>query len=195
MTIYFVKANLILLFYRMQGHLLIAHPLLNDGFFNRSVVFLTSHGEEGAVGFCMNFKTQFYLRDVRPQVKNGNFPIYEGGPVAKNQLFFLHTLGHDLSDSVEVGHRLFVGGDFSELMHMIDHGKVKSHQVRFFAGYSGWGEYQLEAEIEQKHWLVQEPEDANFFSIPDEELWGYQLSTVKQSYKIFSEFGCDPSMN
>src|ERR1044071_915738 len=160
----------------MQGQLLIAHPLLNDGFFNRSVIFLTNHGEEGAVGFSLNFKTQFLLRDVRPNVKNGNFPIYEGGPVAKNQLFFLHTLGHDLPDSFKVSKNIYVGGDFNELLHMIEHGKVKSYQVRFFAGYSGWSENQLEDEIKNKHWLVNDPDDSNFFSNEPDDLWGQQLS-------------------
>src|SRR5687767_2628768 len=179
----------------MEGDLLIAHPLLNDGFFNRSVVYLTSHGEEGAVGFSLNFKTQFLLRDVRPQVKNGNFPIFEGGPVAKNQLFFLHTLGHDLTDSVEVGNNIFVGGDFNELLHLIEHGKVKSYQVRFFAGYCGWGEYQLDDELKNNHWLVNEPQNNNFFVNESPDLWGSQLTEVKDSYGIFANFGCDPSMN
>lgn len=179
----------------MQGHLLIAHPLLHDGFFNRSVVLLTNHSEEGAVGFALNFKTQFMLRDVRPQVKNGNFPIYEGGPVAKNQLFFMHTLGHDVPDTFEIGCNVFVGGDFNELIHMIEHGKVKSHQVRFFAGYSGWGEQQLEQEIKNGHWLINEPTDSGFFANDTDELWGLQLSEVKNSYSIFANFGSDPSMN
>lgn len=179
----------------MQGQLLIAHPLLNDGFFNRSVIYLTNHSEEGAIGFSLNFKTQFVLRDVRPQVKNGNFPIYEGGPVAKNQLFFLHTLGNDLQDSFEVSKNIYVGGDFNELLHMIEHGKVKSYQVRFFAGYSGWGENQLETEIQNKHWLLNTPRDSGFFGNEAEDLWGLQLSEVKDSYSIFANFGFDPSMN
>jgi putative transcriptional regulator len=179
----------------MQGQLLIAHPLLNDGFFNRSVVYLTTHSEEGAVGFSLNFKTQFFLRDIRPQIKNGNFPIYEGGPVAKNQLFFLHTLGHEIADSFEVSNNIFVGGDFNELMHRIEHGKVKSYEVRFFAGYSGWSENQLETEISNRHWLVNTPFDASFFTYTPEDLWGEQLSEIKTSYGIFANFGCDPSMN
>jgi putative transcriptional regulator len=179
----------------MQGHLLIAHPLLNDGFFNRSVVYLTSFEAEGAVGFSMNFKTQFFLRDVRPQVKNGNFPIYEGGPVAKNQLFFLHTLGHNISDSIPVSHNISVGGDFNELIHLIEHGKVKSYQVRFFAGYSGWGEHQLEAELKKNHWLLNAPETSSFFTLDSDDLWGDQLAEVKSSYSIFANFGNDPSMN
>lgn len=179
----------------MQGQLLIAHPLLHDGFFNRSVVYLTNHGEDGAIGFSLNFRTQFVLRDVRPQVINGNFPIYEGGPVAKNQLFFLHTLGHDLADSVHVGNNIYMGGDFNELIHMIDHGKVKSNEVRFFAGYSGWGEQQLEDEIKSEHWLVNTPQDAGFFSNEPDDLWGIQLSEFKGSYSIFADFGSDPSLN
>lgn len=179
----------------MQGQLLIAHPLLNDGFFNRSVVYLTSHGNDGAVGFCLNFRTQFFLRDVRPQVKNGNFPIYEGGPVAKNQLFFLHTLGNDIADSIPVSHNIFLGGDFNELLHLIEHGKVKSYQVKFFAGYSGWGEQQLEGEMENRHWLLNEPYDASFFTTDPEELWGSELSEVKTTYGIFANFSCDPSLN
>lgn len=179
----------------MQGQLLVAHPLLNDGFFNRSVVYLANHNKDGAFGFSLNFKTQFLLRDIRPQIKNGNFPIYEGGPVAKNQLFFLHTLGMEISESFEVSKNIYVGGDFNELMHLIEHGKVKSHQVKFFAGYSGWSENQLEAEIGKKHWLLVEPEDASFFTSAPEDLWGWQLSEVKSSYSIFADFGCDPSMN
>ncbi len=179
----------------MQGQLLIAHPLLHDGFFNRSVVYLTNHSEEGAIGFSLNFKTQFVLRDVRPQVKNGNYPIYEGGPVAKNQLFFLHTLGHDLPDSIHVANNIFLGGDFNELIHMIEHGKVKSYEVRFFAGYSGWSENQLEEEIKHKHWLMNTPADHSFFSNEPDDLWGLQLSEVKNSYSIFADFGSDPSMN
>jgi putative transcriptional regulator len=179
----------------VEGQLIIAHPLLNDGFFNRSVVYLTNQNEEGAVGFCLNFKTQFLLRDVRPQVKNGNFPIYEGGPVAKNQLFFLHTLGKDVSESYHVKNNIYVGGDFNELITMIDAGKVKSYEVRFFAGYSGWGEGQLENEMANGHWLKIRPTSNSFFSAEPGDLWGNQLSTIKDSYGIFANFGCDPSMN
>lgn len=179
----------------MQGELIIAHPLLNDGFFNRSVVYITNYSEEGAIGFSLNFKTQFVLRDVRPQVKNGNFPIYEGGPVAKNQLFFLHTLGHDIPESFHVGNNIYMGGDFNELLHQIEHGKIRSYQVRFFAGYSGWSENQLEEEIRNRHWFVHHPAGNGFFSNEPDDLWGLQLSEVKSSYGIFADFGSDPSMN
>lgn len=179
----------------MEGQVLIAHPLLNDGFFNRSVIFLTNHSEDGALGFIFNFKTQFKLRDIRPQVKNGNFPIYEGGPVAKDQLFFLHTLGNDISDSVHVTDRIYFGGDFNEVLHLIEHGKVKHHEVRFFAGYSGWGFDQLNNEIKSGNWLVNKDPSAELFLWNSDDLWKQQLSEVKQSYAIFANIGFDPSPN
>lgn len=179
----------------MEGHVLIAHPLLNDGFFNRSVICVTNHSEEGALGFILNFKTQFKLRDVRPQIKNGNFPIYEGGPVAKDQLFFLHTLGNNISETVHVADNIFFGGDFQEMLHLIEHGKVKSHEVRFFAGYSGWGLEQLNRELESGNWLINKDLTGEVLLWDAEDLWKQQLTEIKESYGIFANIGYDPSMN
>lgn len=179
----------------MEGKVLIAHPLLNDGFFNRSVIYLTNHNEDGALGFILNFKTHFKLRDVRPQIKNGNFPIYEGGPVAKDQLFFLHTLGHNISDSVHIKDNIYFGGDFYEMLHQIEHGKVKSHEVRFFAGYSGWGLEQLNNEIKSNSWLINDEASAELFLWSSDDLWKQQLTEIKQSYEIFANIGFDPSLN
>ena len=179
----------------MEGNILIAHPLLQDGFFNRSVVYLTNHNSIESLGFVLNFKTQYKLRDVKPEIKNGNFPIYEGGPVAKDQLFYLHKLGHNLSDSVKIKDDIYFGGNFSELMHMIEHGKVKTYDIRFFAGYSGWGDGQLENEIKHDHWLINKNVESSFFGNEPEDLWGLQLSEIKNTYGIFADFGDTPSVN
>ena len=73
----------------MNFNFLIAHPLSFDSFFNKSVVLITSHSNEESFGFVINFKTLFKLRDLRPQIKNGNIPIFDGGPVGRNQLFYI----------------------------------------------------------------------------------------------------------
>lgn len=179
----------------MEGTLLIAHPLLNDGFFNRSVIYLTNKNEEGALGFVMNFKTQFKLRDVRPHVMNGNFPIYEGGPVAKDQLFFLHTLGEEIPESLHIKDGIYFGGDFNEMLYKIEHSIVKVDQVRFFVGYSGWGEGQLDTEIKKGGWLQDKGTNDDIFKIRDEELWKQKLESNKKGYGIFAEIGYDPSLN
>lgn len=179
----------------MQGKLLIAHPLLSDAFFNRSVIYITNHGIEGAVGFCLNIKTQFCLRDVRPQIKNGNAPIYEGGPVARNQLFFLHSVGNKISDSFHISKNIFVGGNFDELLNAIEHQQILPNQYRLFAGYSGWGENQLEQELEQEHWLVNRLKNNSLLQTNADDLWSNELGEIKSSYKLFANFSETPGLN
>jgi putative transcriptional regulator len=179
----------------MLGKLLIAHPLLNDGFFNRSVVYISQYADEGIIGFVLNFRTQFKLRDVRPQVMNGQLPIYEGGPVAKNQLFFLHTLGEKIPDALQIEGDLYMGGDFNELLHLIDHENVSENDVRFFVGYSGWEKEQLDDEIAKGSWYINETDSNSILKIGTNLLWGHELEKQKKEFKIFSEIGFDPSLN
>jgi len=179
----------------MEGNILVAHPLLHDGFFNCSVVYVTNHNLVESLGFVLNFKTEFKLSDVKPEIKNGHFPIYEGGPVGKDQLFYIHKLGNNLSDSVKIKDDIYFGGNFNELMKMIEQGKVKTYDIRFFAGYSGWADGQLENEIKHDHWLINKKVDSSFFSNEAEDLWGLQLSEIKNTYSIFADFSDTPSVN
>jgi len=179
----------------MQGDFLIAHPMLQDGYFKRAVIYLTEDNEEGSLGFVLNFKTDMMLRDVFPHIKNGNFPIYEGGPVSKNQLYYIHNLGNDLSESIKINDGLYWGGNFFELAHMIDHGKVKTHNVRFFVGYAGWTPGQLKEELIQKAWFVGEADNYTVLNNNPKNLWGDELGKIKESYKVFSDIAFDPNLN
>ncbi|MBK9282930.1 MAG: YqgE/AlgH family protein [Sphingobacteriaceae bacterium] len=179
----------------MQGNLLVAHPLLNDGFFNRSVVLITSHNESGSLGFILNFITPFKLRDVRAHIVNGNFPIFEGGPVAKDQLFFLHRLGTEIQESIHIQDDLYIGGDFNELLFKIEHAMVKPDDVRFFVGYSGWGEGQLEEEIKNGNWMVNEHSISEVLRNNYNDLWKQKLEEDKKSLGIFADIGFNPSVN
>lgn len=179
----------------MQGDFLIAHPMLQDGYFKRAVIYLTEDNDEGSLGFVLNFKTDLMLRDVFPHIKNGNFPVYEGGPVSKNQLYYIHNLGNDLSESIKIKDGLYWGGNFYELAHMIDHGKVKNHNVRFFVGYAGWTPGQLKEELIQKAWFINEAENHMVLNNNPKNLWGDELAKIKESYKLFSVIGFDPNLN
>jgi putative transcriptional regulator len=179
----------------MQGDFLIAHPMLQDGYFKRAVIYLTEDNTEGSLGFVLNFKTDLLLRDVFPHIKNGNFPVYEGGPVSKDQLYYIHNLGNDLSDSIKIKDGLWWGGNFFELAHMIDHGKVKTHNVRFFVGYAGWTSGQLKNELIQKAWFVNEGDPLTVLNNNPKTIWGDELAKIKDSYKVFSHIGFDPNLN
>ena len=81
------------------------------------------------------------------------------------------------------------------MLHLIEHGKVKQDEVRFFVGYSGWGEGQLQKEINSKSWLVNEDVNNDLLLINYSDLWKQKLEEQKQSYGIFANIGFDPSLN
>lgn len=113
------------------GDILIAKPFLQDGRFKRAVIYMGEHSEEGSLGFILNKPHGLLLRDIFPHLKNGNFPLFDGGPVSPNQLFYTHTLGKQLSDSLEISEGVFWGGNFFDLSQMIEQGQVSSAEVRF----------------------------------------------------------------
>lgn len=177
------------------GDILIAKPFLQDGYFKRSVIYMGEHNEHGSIGFVLNRPHGLLLRDIFPALNKGNFRIFEGGPVASQELFYTHTLGLKLSDSIEINKGVYMGGDFNELSHFIEHGKISTNQIRFYIGHSGWSPGQLNNEILHNSWFV---EPANYDELilahPD-EIWGHELLKINPSYKAFSDFSFDPSLN
>lgn len=178
-----------------QGSILIAQPFLQDGYFKRSVIYLCEHTEHGSLGFIMNRPQGLLLRDVFPHIKNGNFPVFEGGPVSSNQLYYIHTLGEKLSDSLEITKGVYWGGNFFELAHLIEHGKIRSGQVRFFVGYSGWEANQLDEELSGNTWFLQPSVYDELIQVKPTELWGTELTKLNPGYRAFSDFSHDPSLN
>ena len=177
------------------GDILIAKPFLQDGHFKRSVIYMCEHNNEGSLGFIINKSHGMILRDIFPHLKNGNFPLFEGGPVSPNQLFYTHNLGSKLSDSQHIIGDVYWGGNFFELSQMIEHGEVNSSQIRFYIGYSGWSGEQLSQEIENDMWFAKSANYADLLKVAPQELWGEQLTKINPSYRVFSDYAFDPSLN
>jgi putative transcriptional regulator len=177
------------------GDILIAKPFSQDGHFKRSVIYVCEHNKEGSLGFMINKSHGLLLKDIFPHLKNGNFPLFEGGPVSPNQLFYTHTLGTKLSESQHIKDNIYWGGDFFELSQMIENGEVSSEQIRFYIGYSGWGVEQLDGELERDMWFTKNSNYHELVHLNPEELWGEELVKIKRGYKAFSDYAFDPSMN
>ena len=177
------------------GDILIAKPFLQDGHFKRSVIYLCEHNNEGSLGFMINKSHGMLLRDIFPHLKNGNFPLFEGGPVSPNQLFYTHTLGSKISESQHVVDDVYWGGNFFELSQLIEKGEVSSEHVRFYIGYSGWDEEQLNQEVENDMWFTKTSNYDHIVKTEPQELWGVELITINPGYKAFTDFSFDPSLN
>ena len=75
-----------------KGHLLIAEPsIIGDVSFNRSVVLLADHNDQGTVGFIMNKPLEQKLKDFIPLLTQSDLPIFNGGPVEQDNIYFIHT--------------------------------------------------------------------------------------------------------
>ena len=126
-----------------KGCLLIAEPtILNDMSFNRSVILLTEHSEDGSVGFILNKPLAYSINDLIPEIDT-NFVIYNGGPVEQDNLYFLHNVPELIPDSIEISYGLYWGGNFETTKELINAGKLSKENIRFFLGYSGWETNQL----------------------------------------------------
>lgn len=178
-----------------KGKLLIAEPFLNDPYFKRSVVLLTEHNEKGSFGFILNKPIDLKLNEAIADMPHISAPIHLGGPVGRETLHFLHTLGDALKGSLEVLDGLYWGGDFEQLKDMISAGAVAPEQVRFFVGYSGWSPNQLDEELERNDWMIVNATLKDVMKEDTQDLWQDILQSLGKEYAILANFPSDPSFN
>ena len=139
-----------------KGHLLIAEPsILGDVSFNRSVVLLAEHNDEGSIGFILNKPLNYTINDLLPEIE-ASFKIYNGGPVEQDNLYFIHNIPDIIPNSVEISNGIYWGGDFETTKQLINEGRITKNHIRFFLGYSGWSVNQLEMEMHENSWIVAE---------------------------------------
>ncbi|MCL4151202.1 UNVERIFIED_CONTAM: hypothetical protein GTU68_059492, partial [Idotea baltica] len=137
-----------------KGDLLIAEPaIIGDVSFNRSIVLLADHTEEGSIGFILNKPLEYTINDLVPEVE-ARFKVYNGGPVEQDNLYFIHKIPHLIPNSIEISLGIFWGGDFSKVADQISDNTIKENDIRFFLGYSGWDTHQLEDELKANSWVV-----------------------------------------
>jgi putative transcriptional regulator len=179
----------------LQGQILVARPFLNDGEFKRTVILLAEHNEQGSLGFVLNKPMHLTLKDVLPGFEELKVPLYYGGPVAQNQLFYIHTAGKEISESIPIKDNYCWSGNFSEIVEMLKTRRLSPARIRFFIGYSGWGEGQLVHELEEKAWALLDADHTNFLDTNTEDIWSEQLGRLGDNYKIFANTAQEPSPN
>ena len=91
-----------------KGDLLIAEPnVLNDINFNRSVILIVECNQNGSVGFILNKALEYSTKQLLPNLKF-NFPIYNGGPVQKENLYFIHNKPDLISESIKINNEIYI---------------------------------------------------------------------------------------
>lgn len=154
-----------------SGKLLISEPFLSDPNFRKTVILLCEHEIEGSIGFVLNRLLTYTTEDIIPGLLTLNFPVFYGGPVEENTLHFIHTHGDVIPNSFPIGAGLFWGGELEAINELFLNGRAAVTDFKFFIGYSGWGEGQLAAEIDNKAWWLGKLDASIVLSDDLEEIW------------------------
>lgn len=179
-----------------KGILLIAEPsITGDLSFNRSVVLLADHNKEGSVGFILNKPLEYSIQDLIPEIK-AKFKIYNGGPVEQDNLYFIHNIPNLIPNSVEISNGIYWGGDFESTKELINEGKIKKTNIRFFLGYTGWEAHQLEKEMEANSWIISPNAYENkIIGKSSTHFWKEKILELGGDYVIWSNAPENPALN
>ena len=177
------------------GSLLLADPFEKDPRFKHSVVLLTEYDEEGALGFIMNKPTDVSVSEAVDDFPYCDSLLYFGGPEETESLFYVHTVGEMLDDSIEIIPGLWHGGDYDKLRMLLDTNQIGNDQIRFYVGYTEWVPGALDFEVKKKYWIVSNVN--NFFPLHDSlrGSWEKVLKSMGQEYAILANFPEDPNLN
>lgn len=174
-----------------QGSLLVSEPFLQERYFKHAVVSLIDVAAgSGTMGVVLNNRTGLQLNEVIDGISDGlNIPVYCGGPMSHDRLFFLHTLGPDIiPDSAEYAPGMYVGGDFDAVIDYVNSGYPLNGALRFFIGYSGWSPGQLREEMDNDVWAV--ADDASIkpsmlLSLHGDRMWHRVVRTMGPAYRLW----------
>lgn len=179
-----------------KGKLLIAEPTLTgDVSFNRSVVLLAEHNDEGSVGFILNKPLDYDISDLIEEI-SVPFQVFNGGPVEQDNLYFIHKVPHLIDNSIEISDGIFWGGDFEKTIALINQKVITDSDIRFFLGYSGWSSLQLDQELDSKSWIVVKNEyQSNIIQKSALALWKEKMLELGGDYLLWSNAPENPSLN
>ena len=178
----------------LKGRLLVATPALFDPNFRRTVVLVGEHGEEGAMGLVLNRPSEVTVGEAVPPlavVAGAETRVHVGGPVQPEAVLVLAEFSDPAAAATLVVGDIGFASSEEDLEGVAD----AVRRARVFAGYSGWGPGQLEAELEEESWLVEPAEGVDLVPETGDDLFGSVLRRKGGTYRVLALMPEDPSAN
>ncbi len=176
----------------LTGKCLISSPYADDDF-ACSVIYVCSHGLDGAMGFIINKRLkEISFQDLAFELpfKFGDTPasvgVYQGGPLERAKGFILHSDEYHLSDSLNIGGGIMISSSL-DVLRDIASGQGPKQKI-ITLGYSGWAPHQLEAEIASDRWLITDATPELVFSSDDNTKLSLALSSLGINFNNFAPF-------
>jgi putative transcriptional regulator len=157
-----------------KGRLLLAAPPLEDPNFDRTVIFMLEHHDEGAIGVVINRPSVESLDEPLDRwidLQSAPSSVFNGGPVEPTALIALAQTRGQVDEDAD--HLSPIVGAIASADLTVDPALVAGdvNGVRVFRGYAGWGPGQLEGEIDAGSWIVLDSESDDVFSHEPDDLW------------------------
>ena len=170
-----------------QGSLLLAEPFMLDVYFRRAAILICDKHEEGTLGFILNKPLDVKIQDILGDFPEFDSVAYYGGPVQTDSVHFLHSAGDLIDDSQYVSPGVYWGGDFEKVKALIKNGLLTPNQIRFYVGYTGWSKDQLDEELTENTWIVDEMDPNYLFVFKPEKLWQVILENKGNTHSIIGQ--------
>jgi putative transcriptional regulator len=175
-----------------RGQLLIAGPTLIDPNFQRTVVLIVEHNDDGAFGLVLNRPSETTVGEAVDELDafvEEQDTLFIGGPVRQSALIVLA----EFEDAEQAG--LLAFDDVGVLGDHDGDAAPETRRGRAFAGHAGWGPGQLDAELSHGDWILEPARREDAFSDRPLALWESVLTRKGGSYALVARMPSDPSMN
>lgn len=175
----------------LDGKLLLAMPNMTDPRFDRSVIYVCSHDESGAMGLIINqtfenitFSGLLDQLEIEAPEDVSEVTVHNGGPVEPGRGFVLHSADYVQDSTLIVSEKLALTATVDVLSAIAKNGGPLHALLAL--GYAGWGASQLEQEIQNNAWLTAEADDEIIFNTDLEQKWPRAMAMLGVNVSMLS---------
>ncbi len=180
----------------VQGCVLLSDPFTQDPYFSRSAILLCRHNKKETFGFVLTNYIEIDLNKLDENMPEIITKISFGGPVEKDNLFYIHTFGKEIEGAEKIIDTLYFGGDYEMLFELIKADPKRINEVRFFIGYAGWDFEQLNNEMKDHSWIaVTNITEKEILSTSSDHFWKDCMTKQGSKFEMISNFPLNPNEN
>ncbi len=184
-----------LFFFSMKGKLLISTPgLLTDMIFYKSIILIVDQTDEAITGFILNRRSDLFMFKEIESSKKIKIDLYYGGPVSTDHFFLLKS-EKEYPEISNIYDDIYWGNNIKFLFNLVEKNKVNINDFTLFQGYSGWSLEQLEDEIENNSWILNEGREIDLFSLKENKSWNSLIKNLGDKYILWSNSPDDITLN
>jgi putative transcriptional regulator len=180
----------------VNGNLLIATPfIIGDVDFHRSVILITASNKENVTGHIINKKINYDLNELITEL-NITVPLFYGGPVENDRLFFIYKTSIKVPGSKKISNNIYWCGDFNIIIENLNNKLISPEDVMFFLGYSGWEKEQLNNELLDKNWKINEDSTSDYLFLKNTDtIWKDSIKSFGDEFILWHNTPKNPNYN